>query len=181
MAAEFEPSEALADAYDSTGRRLTSVDELIHETVLGDVTLSSLEGAALDATAAAWEAVARDLARQVINCETEIAELDEVIEDKEDAVSDPVEDATDLDVTAGSRDYWHDKWYAVTEEFDVLYVRCREEEQAHCDTYVEAVRLAAELAGWQNSNHAEYRRSTAARRLEQYRKAPVAYDVGAGF
>ncbi len=161
----FVDAIKLADRHDSTGRRLTAVDELIDETIAGDAKLAILAATGGAAVSAAWEAVARDLARQVINAETEIAELDAVNQDKEDAVSEEVE------TNRPSGEWWKQYW-EIESERDLLADRIEDEERAHCDTYIEAVRLSAELAGWQNSSHAEYRKATAATRLTKYRQWP---------
>lgn len=141
-----------ANTYGPNGRRLTAVDALIAETIEGDARLANLDANSAAANSDAWEAVARDLARQVIDAE---AEMDAVIEAEEDP-------DFGFDAAKESRDSWR-------AECADLYVRVEEGERAHCETYLEAVRLSEELA-WQDSEAAEYRKSTAAARLDQYRK-----------
>lgn len=138
----------LADGtFGPDGRRMTAVDALIRETIDGDAGLAAKDAAANDAAADAWEAVARDLARQVIDAE---AEMDAVIEAEEDETDSGA-------ANYNAAEYW--------------IKRCLVEEQAHCETYLEALRLTNELNGWQDSEAAEYRKSTAARRLDQYRES----------
>ena len=196
----FVDAIKLADRHDpTTGRRLTTVDELIAETIEGDADLAAKVALAAGATFQAWEAVARDLARQVIDAETEIdaieaeegdgddnkTELDAAIADgdywhdawldlirERDTLAAQPTDLSGADATGESRRFWYSKWLEEARARDALAIRLEAEEWAHCDTYVEAVRLTQELAGWQDSATAEYRKETAARRLAEYGKRP---------